>query len=325
MDNQVRRGFTLVELLVVIAIIGILIALLLPAVQAAREAARRSQCTNNLKQIGLAMQNHLSAKKAFPPGRVGTDSRTEFPCPQPPMQSIERNGTSGFVELLPYMEGSQMYALVHYELGGLFNFTASTSHNTDQKQVANARPSAFVCPSSRAEAKCGECQTNAGFSTSEKEAATGTYALCHGTYGPGVIPPVTPTPANDVSAQTTCGNTGMFVYALRRRARQITDGLSKTFAAGEIKDPHTLHGYSLWAYGSRHESSLRTARNLLNETPGKGTTRHESWGSDYNGAFGSDHSGGANFVFGDGHVEFVSDNVSFPLYQEMATIASQKP
>jgi prepilin-type processing-associated H-X9-DG protein len=241
------------------------------------------------------------------------------------MTTIQKTGASGFVELLPYMEGSDMYPLVHYELGGLFNFAVSTSHDADQKQVANARPSILVCPSNNAEPKCGECQSNSGFSNSEKEAATGTYALCHGTYGPGVIPPVTPTPANDVSAHTTCGNNGMFVYALKRKAREITDGLSKTFAAGEVKAPDTLHGYSLWAYGSRHESSLRTARNLLNETPGKGTTRHETWGADYNGAFGSDHAGGANFVYGDGHVDFVSDNVSFPLYQEMATIASQKP
>jgi prepilin-type processing-associated H-X9-DG protein len=117
----------------------------------------------------------------------------------------------------------------------------------------------------------------------------------------------------------------MFVFALRRKAGQITDGLSKTFAAGEIKGMDTLDGYSLWAYGSRHESSMRTTLNVLNEKPGGGTTRPESWGSHYNGAFGSDHPGGANFVFGDGHVEFVSDNINYAQYQNYATIASQTP
>ena len=95
-----ERGFTLVELLVVIAIIGILIALLLPAVQAAREAARRSSCTNNLKQLALAMHNHESTYKEYPAGREGCDGACN-PKNGP--------GTSGFVYILPYIEQQNLY------------------------------------------------------------------------------------------------------------------------------------------------------------------------------------------------------------------------
>ena len=96
MSSSVRRGFTLVELLVVIAIIGILIALLLPAVQAAREAARRSECSNNLKQIGIALHNYHAALQSFPPRRCGTSGGGDF----------DSNGDrlSGWVLLLPFME-----------------------------------------------------------------------------------------------------------------------------------------------------------------------------------------------------------------------------
>ena len=99
-----RRGFTLVELLVVIAIIGILIALLLPAVQAAREAARRSQCTNSLKQLGLALQNYHDVNKVFPYRKGGTSYASKWDGWE---SNYERK--SGFIPLLPFMEQTPMY------------------------------------------------------------------------------------------------------------------------------------------------------------------------------------------------------------------------
>src|SRR5262245_12705852 len=104
MKAPYRRGFTLVELLVVIAIIGILIALLLPAVQAAREGGRRTSCTNNLRQLSLAVQNFHSARKHFPPGYLGNLNVAQLP---PPENEDQFTGYIPFI--LPYMEGRNIY------------------------------------------------------------------------------------------------------------------------------------------------------------------------------------------------------------------------
>jgi len=316
------HGFTLVELLVVIAIIGVLIALLLPAVQAAREAARRASCNNNLKQMGLAMHNHLDSLKEFPPGRNGCGtSKSTFvpPCTCPPGDKIA-DGSSGFVMMLPYMEQAAMFEMAHIETGGVFNWLLSPDWESDPEkaELARMRPEILVCPSNQADPVCNDCKNHTGFHPIETESGTSSYALCHGTYGPKVL-----FGGTDIGPVSLCGNTGMFNYALRRQPREITDGLSNTFAAGEIKGGDTHDGYSLWAYGSRHESTLRTTLNALNTPPGEGIYRSDSWG-DLNGAFGSEHGGGgANFLFGDGHTEFISEDIDYTVYQEYATIASQ--
>jgi len=147
--------------------------------------------------------------------------------------------------------------------------------------------------------------------------------MCHGTYGPGVSIPGGSPNGGDAGRIVCCQNTGLFVYKFRRKAKHVTDGLSKTFAAGELVGGDQTNGHSAWAYGSRHESSLRTTTSPLNTPPGTGANvRNESWGI-LNGAFGSEHAGGGNFVFADGSVDFVNEEINYDVYQDFATIASQ--
>jgi prepilin-type N-terminal cleavage/methylation domain-containing protein len=120
-----RPGFTLIELLVVIAIIAVLIGLLLPAVQSAREAARRAQCVNNLKQVGLALHNYLSTNNTFPPVVVLPRGRTSQPW-------------SGFTRLLPHLEQSNLYNTINWDRD--FEFTTSPT-------LAAVRVANFLCPS----------------------------------------------------------------------------------------------------------------------------------------------------------------------------------
>src|SRR5206468_2967086 len=128
-----RIGFTLVELLVVIAIIGILVALLLPAIQSAREAARRSQCMNNVKQIMLSMHNHVSAKQVFPGGGIGPWPAIQdyLTSPNGPPYGPDKQGLSWGFQLLPYLEGEAVHDI------------------RTEKQMEQCAISMYYCPSRR--------------------------------------------------------------------------------------------------------------------------------------------------------------------------------
>jgi prepilin-type N-terminal cleavage/methylation domain-containing protein/prepilin-type processing-associated H-X9-DG protein len=194
--NRNRRGFTLVELLVVIAIIGILVALLLPAIQAAREAARRSQCKNNLKQLGLAVLNYESAKKCLPPSVVITQDTT----------TSGNNGAWGVHgHILDYMEEQSLRNLVDIDTAWDF-----------QMAISNVRIPSFSCPS---DAPAAEVRDPGGgkallFST--------TYTFNMGTWF--VFDPI-----NNI------GGDGVFYPNSNLRLAKITDGTSKTLLAAEVK------------------------------------------------------------------------------------------
>jgi prepilin-type N-terminal cleavage/methylation domain-containing protein/prepilin-type processing-associated H-X9-DG protein len=314
-----KSGFTLVELLVVIAIIGVLVALLLPAVQTAREAARRAQCVNNLKQIGLAIINYESAKKNFPLGRhTGDGSATGECAPSAQiMPEIRYQAASGFVMLMPQLEEPALYELANLNKYGLWNDDGAGTYHTlwqtkDAMKVVTTRPSVMVCPSDSSEPGLKDT-TYAGNEIDDKSIrpAVGSYAFSQGTKGPTGSTP-----------QIKCGNTGLFVYVIARRRRQLTDGTSKTFAVGEVVGSDTCHGVNMWTKASRFQTCLRTTVNSLNTPPGTGTYQDDTGGGPsalHNGAFGSQHPTGSNFVFADGHVTFLSENIDTPTYQALST------
>ncbi len=301
-----RLAFTLVELLVVIAIIGILVALLLPAIQAAREAARRTQCTNNLKQIGLAIDNYADTFPTYPPGRAGCDGINTGICNGDP--SYARIGTSGFVLLLPFVEEQALHDSFDLEHGLWGGFSDWATYGENATAVEQ-RPEFIVCPSDVS--KEAVSVTNGGATMA---VATGCYAFVHGSLGP----------SNGISSKMKIDNTGVFMYRNVYDRASVIDGLSNTIFVGETIEAHTNLSRNLWTQAGRHESSLRTTDNPINTPPGTGITT-SPYGIALYGGFGSRHPGGANFVFGDGHVEFIGENVSLSYYEALATRSGGEP
>lgn len=310
-------GFTLVELLVVIAIIGILVALLLPAVQTAREAARRSQCSNNLKQIGLAMLNHESTHKVFPAGRYGCDATNTPDCDAFSVQ--QRVGPSAFVNILPQLEEDALYeqfAQDNFDGGPwVTKVGGDVAWLPRYAEAIATRPSAFLCPSDES-LPCCEVSADAVvvgeshfLSRAATCAATGNYALSSGTNGP----------PNTFWGATKHDNTGAFVYMQRFPTRKFSDGLATTLFVGEAIDTHTLNNALVWNLGYRH-SSLRSTVNPINTPPGF-PIYSNLYNRRLNGAFQSKHASGTQFVFGDAHVEFVNESISQATYDALATRA----
>jgi prepilin-type N-terminal cleavage/methylation domain-containing protein/prepilin-type processing-associated H-X9-DG protein len=229
MNKPTARGFTLVELLVVIAIIGVLVALLLPAVQAAREAARRTQCVNNVKQMALAAANHEAAKGFFPPGRKRPDKETksgtgwvEAPVgysSYPPWSANERYGNfSVHIWILPYMEAGNIYNMIDFTKGQSKQMTSGGNPiNPHYKAYATAA-GLFICPSDpNTGVIISENNYRANFGGSTPFAGS---SQSGGLPNPEQTQPGTGFPAGGNGA-FTMGNTGL-------KAKAYTDGLSKT-------------------------------------------------------------------------------------------------
>ena len=291
--RRLRRGFTLVELLVVIAIIATLIGLLLPAVQTAREAARRSACSNQLKQLSLGMAIHEEAKKCYPAGREGSDT-----CDGAPV--IGEN-TSGFVHILPYIEQASLYS--EYT-----RLAAATTPKANVPQVFatslfSETPGAFRCPSN-VKPLSGADTTGA-----RPEVGYGCYAMCQGHQGPS---------AGIDCKKTKTQNTGMALYVTKVKRKQLLDGTSKTLLIGEVPDPTSP--INCWWFALRHQDSMRSTDNPVNTPPGQGVTYPAAGG--VNGAFGSQHTGGAMFALVDGSVRFVEEAIDLTVYRLLGQRAS---
>lgn len=316
-----RNGFTLVELLVVIAIIGILVALLLPAVQSAREAARRAQCTNAEKQIALACLNYEVAQSALPPGRIFCDN-TGSGASNGVCES-ENVTISGFFSILPYLEYGSLYDQVDLtaNYGDLPAAAGDFIYSNRQKwfsvpgntEIVGTQVQTFRCPSDASPALSDFEQF-----IDEFQFATNSFAFCLGTRGPGP----------GFGSWQWKDNTGAFSYRQRRELRQFSDGTTDTMLLGEA-----FHGESgrnksdtgktlttnRWFLAIRMQDALRTTHSPLNTPIDFPAAATDNDGS--NGAFRSMHPSGANFAFTDGHVEFVTDEIDINVYRALSTRA----
>lgn len=333
MKSNQRSGFTLVELLVVIAIIGVLVGLLLPAVQAAREAARRMSCSNNVKQIGLAMQNYHAAFKRLPAG----ESFTKVGGP------VDAVGTA-WIALLPYIEQSAAADLIRNDIPWYLQ-------SPDAVRIVEP---VYRCPSDIAEERNDyifvaqlNLPVGSKFASNSYNMSCG-YSDAHA-FGPNRGP------------QPHTLYTGVFGINSDTKYRTILDGLSNTFAFGEaasgfpmcegigcttrlipadnpVAETTAVHG---WLVGGAcpsnfHAGGFRYAGGIAStvEPPNKAPVTDSfydvtqifndtpSWqgGPHYASNFRSYHVGGAHFGFCDGSVQFFTESIDIDLYRDLSTI-----
>ncbi|MCC6507922.1 MAG: DUF1559 domain-containing protein [Pirellulaceae bacterium] len=291
------KGFTLVELLVVIAIIGVLVGLLLPAVQSAREAARRMQCSNNLKQIGLALHNYATTHKRLPPGVVQQQADPQFVVGGTAANTTNNTESWGWgAFLLPYIEQGPLYDQAGIGRGALLQSVATT--------FALTPISTYRCPSDTAPA----VRANVGFTVRFGPWATSNYKgnCSHG--GCGI------SGSNGLFWRANAPGEGGTPSGLSLAA--IVDGTSNTIAVGEIAWIRQLstgvqlrHQAAVWAgcmqgqQGNCVDDVFASGRAAINHVVNNSDQLAES--------FSSLHTGGAQFVLADGSVHFLSQNVDY--------------
>ena len=279
------RGFTLIELLVVIAIIAILIALLLPAVQQAREAARRSTCKNNLKQIGIAFHNYHERFNSFPAGAVNLTQ-----------------GMSWHYSILPDIDQGPRFD--QFDHGQRFD-TAVNRPLCRDSQIP-----VYMCPSGT---KVSADDTNLDFT-----------AHYYGVMGPTGTNATTGAAYNENIAGGHGGfsREGIFQFGEVRRIRDIRDGTSNTMVAGEISwSDRNLNvtRYRAWTRGGQRNEFMAPAKNLAQNINGDDTTNFNDM------SFGSNHTGGCQFLLGDGSVHFISENIDYNTYLAGGSIGGGEP
>ena len=277
-------GFTLIELLVAIAIIGVLIGLLLPAVQVAREAARRTQCANNLRQIGLALHNYESSKQKFPVG------------------SVQSNFVSVFASVLPYIEQGNLH--------DRYDFTL---YYTDPQNAALSQQAlpVFLCPSMVIPRRVPEPLGNEVGGPSSylaNEGSNNHMRRCDGMFGVDWPthgfrnPPVAFRDILDGTSNTLA--IGETTYG----ARDYLWGSSVPQIGGTVR-----HGYARWVVGYPRGISMGTTLFPLNQ-PSRLTL----------GGYSSQHPGGLNFLLMDGSTRFVADTLDRTVLQALGTRAGRE-
>lgn len=315
-------GFTLVELLVVIAIIGILIALLLPAVQSARESARRMQCVNNEKQIMLATLNYELSNGELPPGSI-------FFTPSGARHN--RIGVLAFI--LPYAEDNALHGLIdpekqHVDDGGA-NVDSHNLQLPDGTYLSEYIVDMYVCPSDE-----GPLHRN----VDARRYARMNYSASNGSMERGDNPNCSCSEADSWSAHALTpappwskrniysGPFSRFEYPTK--LKEVTDGLSKTIFFGEVRPDCSVHAYHGWLHGNNGAGLVSTVIPINYDTCyvtqqiyGKGAPDSHvdgcnafcNWSTEL--GFKSNHPGGANFALGDGSIHFITEDIDHLSYQ----------
>jgi prepilin-type N-terminal cleavage/methylation domain-containing protein len=304
-----RPGFTLVELLVVIAIIGILIALLLPAIQAAREAGRRANCSSHLRQIALALQNHHTSKGAFPPGGV-----TKGPC------CGTKSHTNWAIEILPYLEMESLYKQYNQQV-----------YNEDpaNKVVRESSVAVYVCPSDLETTDIEKPESGPGGTWSGQAGVNyrrGSYRAMTG--------------RTDGTGWWDCDQFSGLPYEWRgvlhiigtknlraEKIETITDGTSNTLMIGELATRTHDSRRSFWAYTyASYNKSAATPQTRTLLTDYDKCVKVGGTGDDNpcKRGWGSMHPNGLQFALCDGAVIFITTDIDMEVFCRLATIAENK-
>jgi len=292
-----RHAFTLIELLVVIAIIAILISLLVPAVQKVRDAASRTQCLNNMKQLGLAVHMYNDTNKALPTG----------------------GGTPGLynswlVQILPYIEQTALYQ--QYNLSLAYNTNTVAGNYSGNLTVGTATVPIFLCPASN--------NINSGNGSEVAGGKPCTTTHYRAVLGPnpnvlGLAPPAPAYPVTGAGGNGAYAMLGAMTYNVTpaNKLTDILDGTSNTLLAGERSNVElTVNPYRAWTRGNN--GGCGACQNV--STPINSTTYNGS--NNFNDiSFGSNHTGGANFGFCDGSARFVADTIDMFTYMAAASRA----
>lgn len=287
------RGFTLIELLVVIAIIAILVSLLLPAVQQAREAARRTQCKNNLKQIGLALHNYHDIHRTFPSGWIAVDGG----------QQNAHDGLNG--------AGWATMILPQIEQGNLYDLFDPNLPITDPGNIVFSTTviPAFQCPSDPKPetwqiTEEGTTDVLATLPTANYVGVFGTEELDGCENAAGTAP---------VSSAGQCLGNGFFFHNSSVKLRDVTDGTTNTFMIGERRTDENLGWFTSWpGMVAEGEEAFQRILGSADHVPNSPAAHFDD--------MSSNHVGGAQFCLGDGSVRFVSENIDEGTYKSLATV-----